>query len=82
MLSFGGPADSRLFKVLLETLGTDEHLPTTLFLLAEKCCQSNEKNKTTNAEFGGDLLNSFSLSSRLTVLPMINATNCRLSTPS
>ena len=69
MPSFEDPADSRLFKILLETLGPEDHLPTTLFLLAERCCQNNEKSKTTNAQFGADLLNSFPLSTRLTVCP-------------
>ena len=60
------PTNPRLFKVLLETLGPEE-IPTALFLLAEKCCQNDERSKVTNAEFGADLLSSFSLSIRLKV---------------
>jgi len=59
---------SRLFRVLLETVGPDEYLSTTLFVLAEKCCQGKERSKAGNAEFGADLLKSFSFSTRLTVL--------------
>jgi U3 small nucleolar RNA-associated protein 10 len=56
-----------LFKVLLETLGPDQHLPTALFLFADKGCQANEKSKAAVTEFGADLVNSFPLSTRLTV---------------
>jgi hypothetical protein len=56
-----------LFKVLLETLGPNQHLPTALFPLAEKGCQANEKSKSAMTEFGADLMNSFHLSTRLTV---------------
>jgi len=59
---------TRLFRVLMETVGPDEYLSTTLFLLAEKFCQGKERSKAANAEFGVDLLKSFSLSTRLTAL--------------
>lgn len=58
----------RLFKILVETLGPEEHLPLTLLLLAEKGCQRNEKTKLTTAEFGSDLLNSFMAPTRLVAL--------------
>jgi hypothetical protein len=43
--------------------------------LAEKSCQNSEGSKIKNAEFGADLLNSFLLSTRLTVRVNLGVTN-------
>lgn len=57
----------RLFKVLLATLGPEEHIPIALFLLAERSCETNDRTKTATSEFGADLFNSFSLVTLLKV---------------
>jgi U3 small nucleolar RNA-associated protein 10 len=54
-----------LFRVLIETVGADEYLSTTLFLLVEKACETKNKEKSSASEFGSDLLRSFALSTRL-----------------
>jgi U3 small nucleolar RNA-associated protein 10 len=54
-----------LFRVLIETVGADECLPTTLFLLVEKACETKNKKKSLASEFGSDLLKSFPLSTQL-----------------
>jgi hypothetical protein len=62
-----------LFKVLLETLGPEEHIPTALLLLADKGkgrpaeTEKKKKDKDAMAEFAADLLNSFPLTARLIV---------------
>ena len=54
-----------LFRVLMETVGAEEFLSTTLFLLAEKTCETKNKEKSSASEFGSDLVKSFPLSTRL-----------------
>jgi len=54
--------------VLLETLGPEKYIPTTLLLLAEKGSQANEKNKTAITGFAADLVNSFAIAARLTAI--------------
>jgi len=71
--------DCRLFKVLLETLGAEISTANALFLLAETCSQSNEKSKPVIIGFSTDLVNSFALSTRLTVYSLLNTANPRLS---
>jgi hypothetical protein len=56
-----------LFRVLLETLGPEEHLSTALLLFGEKGSQAMDSGKAAIAEFGADLINSFPLATRLTV---------------
>jgi len=56
-----------LFKALLEALGSNRDIAITLFLLAEKSVQANEKSRSVIREFGIDLANSFALSTRLMV---------------
>ena len=70
-------ADGRLFKVLLETLGADRSTANALFLLAELCGNNNEKSKSAIVGFSTDLVNSFGLTTRLTVTFHLNPTNYR-----
>lgn len=71
--------DCRLFKVLLETLGAESSTANALFLLAETCSHSHEKSKPVIVGFSTDLVNSFTLSTRLTVYSFLNTANPRLS---
>lgn len=64
--------------MLLETLGADGSTSNALFLLAEMCSQGNEKSKPVVMEFATDLVNSFAMSTRLTVFPFQLAADFRL----
>lgn len=68
-----------LFKTLVEALGPEQHMHLALMSLAEKCCEDKERNKTTLTEFAVDLVNSFSLETRLIVYFLCySSTNFRL----
>jgi U3 small nucleolar RNA-associated protein 10 len=70
-----------LFKSLLEALGLGRSIAISLFLLAEKSAQSNERTRTIIREFISDLANSFAVSDRFSVrsiLGILTLDNLRL----